>query len=141
MPENATILFDGVCNLCNGFVNFVIDRDPGAKFKFGSLQSPEAAALLREVAPALSTDPTSSDAMSTVILVEDGIVYTRSSAVLRILRHLGGAWPASYGFIIIPAFIRDFVYGIISRYRYRLFGKRDVCRIPTPELKARFISQ
>lgn len=126
------VLFDGVCNLCDGFVQFVIKRDPEAQFSFGTLQSSEAQRLLA------STDLQPAD-LKTVIYLKDGKEMTRSTAALTILKDLGGLWSLSYGFIIIPRFIRDAVYGFIAKNRYKWFGEKDVCMIPTPELKARFL--
>lgn len=130
--DASIILFDGVCNLCNGFVNFVIPRDRQAKFRFGSLQSSAGQELLK-------AHSYKSESMTTVILLENNQLYTESTAVLKILRKLGGAWSLFYIFMVVPKFIRDFMYNLVSRHRYRLFGKREYCRIPTPELKNRFI--
>ena len=136
MTESPIVLFDGVCNLCNGFVNFVISRDQKAHFRFGSLQS----SAVTQILAAYGGNFISSDAMTTVILLQDKKIYTRSEAVLKIFRGMDAGWPILYGFIIVPAFIRDFVYSIFSKYRYRWFGKREQCRVPTPKLKARFIA-
>lgn len=130
--SEAVILFDGVCNLCNGFVNFVFDRDPYGYFKVGSLQS---AAATRYLAPF----DTEADALDTVILIEDGAVYTRSTAALRILRRLEAPWPLLYGLLIVPRPLRDWVYDAIAAQRYDWFGRRDRCRVPTPDLQDRFI--
>ena len=128
----AVILFDGVCNLCNGSVNFIIDRDKQQYFKFASLQSDEAAQLLAAHAlPANSLD--------SIVLVEGGRLYLRSTAALRVARRLSGGWPLFYVFMVIPPFIRNAVYNLIARNRYKWFGKAAACRIPTPELKSRFL--
>lgn len=133
-PEfRSLILFDGVCNLCNGFVNFVIDRDPHAVFGFGTLQSDEAQFLLRRFHVEASK-PT------TIFLLEDGKLYRQSAAVLRIARRLNGLWPLLYGFVVIPRPLRDGVYRLIANNRYRWFGRRNRCRIPTPDLRRRFLS-
>ena len=132
MTEKAIILFDGVCNLCNGFVNFLIPRDAENRFQFGSLQSPKVKALLKEY----QYDATE---ISTVLLLEESHLYTQSTAVLKIFRKMGGAWPLLYAFIIVPKPIRNFVYNLVARNRYRLFGRKDSCMMPTPELKARFV--
>ena len=129
---SGTILFDGVCNLCNGFVRFVVARDPEARFRFAALTSPAAAENLRQ-AGVTAPIPDS------MVLVEDGRVYFRSDAPLRISRRLRFPWPLLYGFIVVPRFIRDRVYDIIAARRYRWFGRRDVCMVPTPELRARFL--
>ena len=128
----ATILFDGVCNLCNGFVQFVIARDPSARFRFAALQSDAAARLLRE-ARVRSPLPDS------VVLVEDGRVYVRSEAALRIARGLRFPWPLFYGAVVIPRGIRDRVYDVVAAHRYRWFGRRETCMIPTPDLRRRFL--
>lgn len=125
------ILFDGVCNLCNGAVQFVIKRDTNKKFLFSSLQSDFGQQQLIRYG--------FQQALSTIIFLEDQQVLQKSDAILGIARHLSGAWPLLYGFKIIPRFIRDAVYDWIARNRYRFFGKQDACMIPTPELKARFI--
>lgn len=127
------VLFDGVCNLCNGFVQFIIKRDPKARFRFGALQSEEARDMLQ------GTDVRPED-LSTVIYVRNGRVLTRSSAALHVLKDLGGAWAIAYGFIIVPPFIRDAVYHWVARNRYKWFGQRESCMIPTPELRSRFLN-
>jgi predicted DCC family thiol-disulfide oxidoreductase YuxK len=131
--QDAVVLFDGVCNLCNGAVNFIIDRDPSARFRFAALQSTQAAALLGPLGRVPEAEPQS------FILVEDGRVYERSSAALRVARRLPGAWKLFYAFVVIPTPIRDVVYRFIARNRYRWFGKAEACRMPTPELRARFL--
>ena len=133
MPETqALILFDGVCNLCNGFVQFVIARDKHGYFKFTSLQSEAARLYLQKCGiPA--------NALASVVLYEDGKCYTQSTAALRVLKKLSGGWPAMFGLIIVPKFIRDLVYNFIANNRYRWFGKQESCWLPTPELKSRFL--
>jgi predicted DCC family thiol-disulfide oxidoreductase YuxK len=132
MRTPSIVLFDGVCNLCNGFVNFIIDRDPDHRFNFGSLQSQRAKVLLEGY-------PTELQELNTVVLLEGSKLYTRSTAALRIVRKLSGAWPILYVFIIIPRPMRDVVYNFIARKRYTWFGRQEACRIPTPELRSRFI--
>ena len=129
----AVVLFDGVCNLCNGAVNFIIDRDPSVRFRFAALQSSQAEALLAPLGRVPEPDPQS------FILVEEGRVYERSTAALRIARRLPGAWRLLYAFIVVPAPLRDVAYRFIARNRYRWFGKADTCRMPTPELRKRFL--
>ncbi len=131
MPDRV-ILYDGVCNLCNGSVNFIIAHDPEAKFKFAPMQDPAGKALLEKY-NLQHID------LSTFVLIEDGQVYFRSTAWMRIMRQLDGAWPLLSGFALVPRFIRDGVYDLIGSNRYRLFGKKEVCMIPTPDIKARFI--
>lgn len=129
---SGIILFDGVCNLCNGFVQFVIRQDRDQRFRFASLQSDQARELLQN-------QPGAAQALDSVVLIENGRYYRQSTAALRILRRLGGAWPLLYGLIVVPAFVRDRVYAWIASHRYRWFGQRDACMLPTPELKARFL--
>jgi predicted DCC family thiol-disulfide oxidoreductase YuxK len=129
---SGTILFDGVCNLCNGFVRFIIARDPAAHFRFAALSSDAGVKLLEERA-IRGTIPDS------VILIEDGRVYFRSDAPLRIARRLAFPWPLAAVFLIVPRFIRDRVYDFIAARRYRWFGRRDVCMVPTPDLERRFL--
>jgi len=130
--NDSVILFDGVCNLCNSSVNFVIDHDPDSFFKFGTLQSEKAQKYLARY-------NLYNDEFKTVILIENGRVYTRSEAALRIAKQLRGPVKLAWIFIILPRFIRDPVYNWIARNRYKWFGKRQQCRVPTPELKNRFI--
>ena len=128
----SIVLFDGVCNLCNGAVQFIISRDPEGRFAFASLQSAAGQARLRRLG--LSTNE-----FDTFVLVEGGNAYTRSTAALRIARQLPGAWRLLYALMIVPRPVRDWVYGLVARNRYRLFGRRDSCMLPTPELKAKFL--
>ena len=128
----SVILFDGVCNLCNGAVQFVIERDHSARFRFAALQSAAAAPLLRDAASGQSLP-------DSIVLVEDGRVFTRSTAALRIARGLGFPWAAAYWLIAIPRPLRDRVYDFVARNRYNWFGRRDICMVPTPALRARFL--
>ena len=116
------VLFDGICNLCNGLVLFIKKRDKRNRFRFVTLQSEEGRGMLLEA----GLPETDSD---TAIYKKDGQFYLRSSAVLHILKDLGGTWKILYVFIIIPPFIRDFFYRLIAHNRYRLFGKRESCQI------------
>jgi predicted DCC family thiol-disulfide oxidoreductase YuxK len=129
----AVLLFDGVCNLCNGAVLFIIDRDPAGHIRFAPLQSDYAAELLERYGHA-DLD------MQSLVLIENGRSYTRSTGALRIARHLSGAWPLLYALIVVPQPLRDAVYGAIARYRYRWFGRTESCRMPTPDLQSRFIA-
>jgi predicted DCC family thiol-disulfide oxidoreductase YuxK len=126
------ILFDGVCNLCNASVLFVVRRDPAARFQFAALQSPAATRLLASI-------PHPGPLPDAIVLVDGARVYTRSTAALRIARGLTFPWPLLYGFIVVPRAIRDWVYELVAARRYRWFGKRDECMVPTPELRARFL--
>lgn len=131
--QSYIVLFDGVCNLCNRLVNFVIKRDKKGKFKFAALQSVSGQALLEKLG--LSTH----DFDTFVLLRSDDKFFVKSKAGLTVLRELGGGWRLLYAFIILPTPIRDFVYNRIARTRYRVFGKRDSCMIPGPEVEKRFI--
>ncbi len=128
----AVIMFDGVCNLCNASVNFVIDRDSDRYFRYAPLQSDAGQRFLKKHGKSVSD-------FDSVILDEGDRFFTQSTAALRIARKLDGAWPLLYGFIIIPPFLRNLVYNIIARNRYKWFGRKDECRIPTPELKSLFL--
>jgi predicted DCC family thiol-disulfide oxidoreductase YuxK len=130
---SATILFDGVCNLCHGFVQFVIARDPGARFRFAALDSPAAQRLLREAGV---TTPLP----DSIVLVEDGRIFLRSAAALRIARGLRFPWPLAAAFLVVPRVIRDRVYDAVAARRYRWFGRRDTCLLPTADLARRFLS-
>jgi len=130
--EHPVLLFDGVCNLCSSSVQFVIERDPGGKFRFASLQSEEAKSLLNRH-QAYSED------LDSVVLVKNDKVYTRSSAALQVLKTMGGAWSLLYGLIIVPKPIRDFIYDWVARNRYKWFGNKDACWLPTPDLRSRFL--
>ena len=126
------VLFDGVCNLCNSSVQFIIKRDKKKQFRFASLQGNYGQAFLKKYnLPA--------DNFNSFILLEDDKIYTRSTGALRMLKHLGSGWRLFYGLIILPKFIRDGVYNWVARNRYKWFGKKDECMIPTPDLKARFL--
>jgi predicted DCC family thiol-disulfide oxidoreductase YuxK len=131
---SATILFDGVCNLCNGFVQFVIARDPKAHFRFAALSSDAAVRLLREAGVA-------GPIPDSMVLVEDGRAYFRSDAPLRVARRLAFPWPMVSVFLIVPRFIRDRAYDAIAARRYRWFGRQDACLLPTPELRNRFLER
>lgn len=130
-PDNNIIFFDGVCNLCNSSVNFIIKRDKRNLFKYSYLQSEFSSNKLIKHGTSIS--------MKTIIFLEDGRLYEKSTAVLRIIRKLGGIWSIFYVFIIVPEFIRDAIYDLIARNRYKWFGKSEQCRIPYPETKNRFI--
>ena len=126
------VLFDGVCNLCNGAVKFAIKRDKKGVMRFASLQSELAGDLMRKY----NIDE---NQLKTFIFIENDKAYTRSTAALKLAKNLGGLWPLFYIFIIIPKPIRDAVYAFISNNRYRWFGKQESCMIPTPEIRARFL--
>ena len=130
-PKGAPILlFDGVCNLCNGVVQFVIRQDPKGKILFASQQSNVGQRLL---------DQYNLPDLQSVILIEGDKVYRNSDAALRLFHHLGGYWAALEVFKVIPSPFRNWVYRLIAGNRYRLFGKRKQCMIPTPEVRKRFL--
>ncbi len=131
MTENPLILFDGVCNFCNYWVNFASRHDQKKRLRFASLQGETA----REILPRYQLDPSK---LSSVILVDNGKAYTQSSACLRICKYLGGGWKLVYALMIIPKFLRDAVYNLVARNRYRWFGKKDSCMIPPADWKDRF---
>jgi len=125
------LLFDGVCNLCNGLVRFIIKHDRNSKIRFTPLQSSKGKMLLTQ----LKLDINDIDS---VVYISGQKYFVKSSAVLHVLKELGGGWRMLYSLIIIPVFIRDFFYNLIAAYRYRIFGKRDTCMIPTPEIIEKF---
>lgn len=126
------LLFDGVCNLCNASVRWLIAHDRAARFRFASLQSEPGRALLAQRGLPL-------DAMDTVVLVEGDAHWTKSDAALETARRLGGAWRLAVLFKALPRSLRDAVYEWVARNRYARWGKRDACWVPTPELRARFL--
>ena len=132
MEEAPVILFDGICNFCNYWVNFAIKRDKKKKLLFTPLQGETAKQLL----PQYHINTT---ALSSVILIDKGKAYTQSSAAFRMCKYLDGGWKMAYGLMIIPKFIRDFFYNIIARNRYKWFGKKESCMVPAPELRERFM--
>lgn len=126
------VLFDGVCNLCSGSVQFLIRRDPRARLRFAALQSATGRRLQTE----RGMDP---EALASIVLVEGDRFWAESGAVLRIVRYLEGAWPLLSAFLLVPRPLRDLVYRWIAAHRYRWFGKKESCWLPTEELKARFL--
>jgi predicted DCC family thiol-disulfide oxidoreductase YuxK len=129
--NNKIVLFDGVCNLCNSSVQFILKRDKKKQFRFASLQGKFGQEVLKN-------NNFSTVSLNTLILIEGDKIFTRSTGVLRMMKHLGSGWSLLYGFIIVPNFIRDAVYNWVSKNRYKWFGKKDECTIPTKELKERF---
>jgi len=132
MNEHPVILFDGVCNFCNSAVNFVIKRDKKKQLFFAALQTDIGKKLLEQYS--LPTD-----VMQSIVFIENGKAYTRSTAALRICRYLSALWPLCYGAIIVPNFIRNAIYDWIAKRRYKWFGVRNECMIPTPDVQARFL--
>lgn len=125
------ILFDGDCNFCDKSVQFIIKRDPEAIFTFTSQQGEVGQKMIKKHHAPASID--------SIILIENDTYYLKSSAALRICRHLQGAWKLLFIFIIVPYPIRDFFYNILAKNRYKWFGKKDQCTLPTPEMRKRFL--
>jgi predicted DCC family thiol-disulfide oxidoreductase YuxK len=134
MNHDKIVLFDGVCNLCSGSVQFIIRRDRVGKFKFASLQSSRG----RELCAANGIDP---DDLSTMVYLDTSTACTQSDAVLRIAREL--SFPARLAsiFLIVPRFIRDPCYMFVAKRRYNWFGKKETCWLPSPEIAGRFLDQ
>lgn len=130
---NPVILFDGVCNLCSSSVQFIIKHDPNRQFRFASLQSDFGQEVLQQFNFPIKD-------FGSFILLEKGIVYTKSDAALRVAKKLSGAWKALYAFMIVPPFIRNGVYNLVAKNRYKWFGKKEECWIPTAELQGLFMN-
>lgn len=128
--NNPIIFFDGVCNLCNASIQFVIKRDVKGYFKFSALQSD----LAKQYIPDLNSDD-----LDTIILLENGKLYKRSTAALRIAKKLNGLWSLMYVFVIVPPFIRNAIYNYIAKNRYKWWGRQEQCWMPTEGLKDRFV--
>lgn len=132
--DRPVLLFDGVCNLCNGVVRFVVRFDAEAEFLFAPLQSDVGQALLER--HGLPTDD-----FDSFVLVENGEYATKSTAALRVVRRLDGPWPLAAPLISLPESLRNRVYDLVADYRYRLFGKKDECPVPEPEIRERFATR
>lgn len=130
--ENDVLLFDGICNLCNRFVQFLITRDTKRKFKFASLQSEAGQQMLNRF-------KLDQKKFNSFVLIKEDQYFIKSTAALIVLKELGGGWKLFYAFILLPRPIRDAVYNLVSKSRYRVFGKRATCMIPTPEQADRFL--
>ncbi len=130
--KNPVVLFDGVCNLCSTSVQFIIKPDPKRQFRYASLQSDFGQKVLQQFGlPA--------DELNSFILLEAGKIYTKSTGALRVTKKLNSLWPMLYGFIIVPPFIRNAVYSWVANNRYKWFGKKEACWLPTPELRKLFL--
>ena len=129
---NSIILFDGECNFCDQSVQFIIKRDKHALFKFASIQSDTGQEILKNHHVPAHID--------SIILIEKEICYYSSSAALKICKHLKGAWKLFFILILVPKPIRNFMYKIIARNRYKWFGKKEACILPSPEIRKRFLS-
>lgn len=133
MDDHPIILFDGVCNFCNRAVNFVVKRDKNSIIKFATLQSNFSKKLLETKSFQLEED--------SFALIENNKIFFRSTAALKVCRYLKGLWPLIYGLIIVPKFLRDAVYDVIAKNRYNWFGKKDVCMMPTANMRSRFLNE
>lgn len=132
ITNHHIILFDGVCNFCNASVRLIIKNDPKKQFRFSPLQSDFSQQLLRGRIP-------DDQVLGSLILIEEGKVFTRSTAALRIARKMSGLWPLFYVFIILPEPLRNFFYDLVGKNRYRIFGKRENCIVPDKEIISRFL--
>ncbi len=132
MEKHQIILFDGVCNFCNFWVDFILNRDKNDIFRFTPLQSEKGQGLLKKFS--LDTDD-----FKTFVLIDGHDHYIKSTAALKILKHLNSILIILYPLIFLPKFLRDPVYTIVANYRYKIFGKRDVCRVPIDEEKEKFL--
>jgi len=133
MDEHQIVIFDGLCNFCNGAVNFIIRRDRRGVFSFVPMQSETAQQLLAR------HDINGAD-QDTIVLIANEYVFVKSEAALEICKHLSGGWKYLRIFRILPRRWRDWLYTRFAKNRYRLFGKRETCMVPTPELKERFLN-
>ena len=129
---SSIVLFDGVCNFCNDSVNFIIRHDRDNKFKFATLQS--------DIGQELRAEYNVGEDIDSIVLIENDQAFTHSTAGLRIAKALGGIWSLGYVYIIVPAVIRDWFHKLFAKYRYRMFGKKEVCMIPTPDVRERFLT-
>lgn len=132
VPDKPVILFDGICNYCNGVVNFIIRQDKKKVFRFAALQSNFGQNILKENNLPL-------DVFETFLLIDKGKLYKKSTAGLRLYNKLPWYWKWTQIFWIVPKFFRDWVYNIIAKNRYKWFGKKEQCMVPTAELRARFL--
>jgi predicted DCC family thiol-disulfide oxidoreductase YuxK len=128
---NNIVLFDGECNFCSTSVQFIIKRDPKAVFKFASMQSDIGKELLKNYRVPADLD--------SLILIKDHTYYCKSSAALKICKSLQGGWKLFSCLLVIPKPLRDYVYDIVAKNRYKWFGKKDSCMLPSPEIKNRFL--
>lgn len=131
--DKKIVLFDGVCNLCNGAINYVIDNDKNDVFRFVSLQSDLGKAIQQYIGY------TDTNLDTIIVYVPGEAYYTKSTAAIKIMNEFGGIWKAMNSFLLLPQNMRDLVYDYVAKNRYKWYGKQDACRIPTPELKAKFL--
>lgn len=130
--NNPILLFDGVCNLCNGAVQFIIKNDKNKRFRFATLQSEAGIELSKKYGLPI-------DRMDTFVVIKKNKSYTRSTAALEVAKMLGSFWSLAYVFILVPPVIRDAIYNWVAKNRYSWFGKKESCMVPTPDLRERFL--
>lgn len=130
LKDKRIIFFDGVCSLCNGFISFVVARNNGRKLLIATLQSETA----KKILPKNLTED-----LGTVAFYKNGVIFTRSTAVIEVFRTLGGFLKVAVLAYILPRFLRDLLYDFIAKRRYKFFGKKSTCRLPSPEEKAYFL--
>lgn len=128
----SIILFDGVCNLCNSSINFILKHDSKKQLLFASLQSDAAKEILLQLSQKKFE-------LESILFIENNVIYDKSNAILRISRYLNGGYKLGYFLVIVPKFIRDWVYGYIAKNRFKWFGKKEHCNIPTDDIKSRFL--
>lgn len=128
---NAVVLFDGVCNFCDSSVQFIIKRDPASYFTFASMQGNKGQELLRQ--------HHLTGYLGSLVLIENGKLYLKSTAALRICKNLKGLWKIGYLFLAVPAPLRNILYNFIANHRYKWFGKKESCTLPSPEKRNRFL--
>lgn len=133
MHEHPVILFDGVCNFCNSTVNFIIRRDQKKIFRYAPLQSPAGRKLLQQ--HGLSTEK-----LGSFVLIDNGRAYTKTTAALHLYPKLGGGWKLLKALWVVPAFLRNAAYDIVAANRYKWWGKKDACIVPSPEVRSLFLS-
>jgi len=132
LAEHPVLLFDGVCNLCNGVVQFLLPRDSAGVLRFASLQSDAGQRLLEAYGVPV-------DDLETVVLLDGEGYHLRSNAVIRVAEHLGGVYALARGFRLVPRFVRDWLYDVVAEHRYRVFGRREQCMVPSPDVEERFL--
>jgi len=132
ITHDNVLLFDGLCNLCNGSVNFILKRDEACKYKFASLQSE----IGIELAKKYNID---TNIVDSIVLIRDDKVFIKSSAILEVLKDLPIGWRLFRIGIILPKFVRDWLYDIIAKHRYKIFGKKDECPTPSKDVQDRFL--
>jgi predicted DCC family thiol-disulfide oxidoreductase YuxK len=132
MSQHHIVIFDGVCNFCNGVVNFIIRRDPKALFSFTPMQSESGKRLIEKYDATMV-------GVDTILLIKNGQCYERTDAAIEIAGDLTGLWSMFRAFKILPKSFRDYFYRLFARNRYKLFGRREECMIPSPEVRVRFV--